>query len=101
MDFRHLLEQAQSFQRNLAQIDKDLAETRATGKAGGGVAQATVNGLGEVLELVLDPALLADGEPEQVARTVLAALQQAQQTARTEREQQRARLLGDLQLPDL
>lgn len=101
MDFRHLLEQAQNFQRHLAQVDKGLAETRATGTGGGGAVQATVNGLGEVLDLSLDPELLSTGDAGLLAQTVVAALRQAQETAKREREEQRARLLGDLQIPDL
>ena len=69
MDFRHLLEQAQNFQRNLAQIDKDLAgyETKTSG---GGGAQATVNGLGEVTALSLEAELVSSGDATLVARTV-------------------------------
>ncbi|RKY19024.1 MAG: nucleoid-associated protein, YbaB/EbfC family [Planctomycetota bacterium] len=101
MDFKHLLEQAQNFQHNLEQIEKDMEGLRTSGTAGGGAAQAVVNGQGAVLELELSPELVATGDAVQIAEVVKAALRQAQDAARAEREQRRGQLLGDLKLPDL
>jgi len=101
MDFRHLLEQAQNFQRHLAQIDEDLGQVHVTATAGGGVVEAQVDGLGKVTGITIDPELLAGGDAGLVQQTVLAAVTQAQEQAHAKREEQRAKLLGDLQLPDL
>lgn len=101
MDFRHLLEQAQNFQRNLAEIEKAMGALRVGGSSGGGAARVVVNGQGEVLELSVEQPLIAGGDARLVAQTVLAAIRQAQQKARAERDHQRGRLLSGLDIPDL
>jgi hypothetical protein len=100
MSLHHLLKQAENFQKSLEQIDKSLEDFRATGTAGGGVVKAVVNGQGVVQELTIDSSLVANADTKVLADAVLAALRQAQEAARSERQAQRKRLLGDLELPD-
>jgi hypothetical protein len=101
MSLHHLLKQAENFQKSLEQIDKSLEDYRATGTAGGGVVKAVVNGQGVVQELTIDSSLVANADTGVLADAVLAALRQAQEAAHSERQAQRKRLLGDLELPDL
>lgn len=99
MDFRHLLEQAKNFKQTLADLDRAMGERRHSASVAG--VKATVNGLGELHELQLEPSLTAAANPGQIAQAVVAAVRSAQETARQAREEERRQLLGDLELPDL
>lgn len=100
MDFRHLLEQAKNLERAMADLDVQLAAHVSQGSAGSGAVKVTIDGKGDVLDLVLDDELLATGDGRLVRDTILAALRQAAEASRRYREEQRAQLTGGLKLPE-
>lgn len=100
MDFRHLLEQAKNLERAIAELDERLRDHETSATAGSGAVEVRMNGVGDVLSLRIDPALVATGDAGLVSQTVLAALRQAAQASRTYREEQRAQLSGGLKLPE-
>ncbi len=85
LDFQALLQQAQKMQEQLFAAQEELAHTEVEGSAGGGLVKATVNGQGEVVELVIDPKVIDADDPEETAETVadlvLAAIRAAGQAA--------------------
>lgn len=101
MDVRHLLEQAKNLEKALAEVDERLKTHVSEGSAGSGAVKVSVNGAGDVLEVKLDPELLATGDAGLIEQTLLAALKQATEASRTYREEQRAALTGGLKLPEL
>ena len=58
-DFRELMATAQRIQSEVARIRDGLVSKTATGESGGGVVRCTVSGIGEVLELAIDPTFPA------------------------------------------
>ena len=100
MDFRHLLEKAKNLEKALAELDENLKSHETEGSAGSGAVQVKVNGAGDVVSMVIDPELAGAGDVELLQDTVLAALRQATEASRAYREEQRARLVGGLQLPE-
>lgn len=97
---RHLLEQAKALERALTETEQRLRTHESSGSAGGGTVQVRVNGAGDVTALRVAPDLIAGGDVALVEQTILAALKQATEAARTYREEQRAALTGGLKLPD-
>ncbi|MCF6524290.1 YbaB/EbfC family nucleoid-associated protein [Streptomyces sp. JJ36] len=91
---QQLLQQAQKMQQDLATAQQELAETPVEGTAGGGLVKATVNGSGELQNLVIDPRAVdpeggsAEEAAETVADLVLAAVRDATQAA-SELQQQK------------
>ncbi|MEX5632913.1 YbaB/EbfC family nucleoid-associated protein [Parafrankia sp. FMc2] len=73
----HILEQAQRMQAALFNAQQELAETRVTGSAGGELVIATVNGGGELVDLVIEPAAVDPDDAETLADLVLAAVRDA------------------------
>ena len=59
-----LLRQAQQMGGKVQAINEQLKSQRARGSAGGGMVEAEVNGLGEVLRIQIDPTLVERGERE-------------------------------------
>lgn len=48
--------------RKMGEINEKLKEQKTVGSSGGGMVEVEVNGLGEVLEIVIDDAVMSDKE---------------------------------------
>ncbi len=81
LDMQQLLAAAAQVQSQLASAQQQLAETKITGTAGGGLVTATVNGQGELIDLAIRPAAIDVTDPADAAQTladlVLAACRDA------------------------
>ena len=60
-DMNALLQQAQQMQERLEDAQAQLADTTVEGSVGGGVVTVTVNGIGELVDEVLDDAFVHGG----------------------------------------
>ncbi|WP_078901387.1 YbaB/EbfC family nucleoid-associated protein [Actinacidiphila yeochonensis] len=76
-----LLQQAQKMQQDLAAAQQELADATVEGSAGGGLVRATVSGAGELRALVIDPKAVDPDDTETLADLVVAAIQNANDTA--------------------
>jgi nucleoid-associated protein EbfC len=76
-DMQQLLQQAQKMQQDLAAAQEELAQTPVEGSAGGGLVKATVNGSGELQDLVIDPKAVDPEDTETLADLVVAAVRDA------------------------
>lgn len=85
LNFQHVLEQAQRMQQQLLSAQQELADTKVQGTAGGGLVSVTVNGTGEIEELLIDPKVIDASDPQETAETiadlVLAAIRDAGHSA--------------------
>jgi DNA-binding YbaB/EbfC family protein len=100
-DMGKVLKQAQKLQAEMARVQEALAAERVEATAGGGVVRAVANGRGELIELVIDPAVVDPADVGLLADLVLAAVNEAQRNARALAEERMKALAGDLQLPGL
>ncbi|MDH6119356.1 YbaB/EbfC family nucleoid-associated protein [Kitasatospora sp. GAS204B] len=80
-NMQQLLKQAQKMQQDLATAQQELAETKLTGSAGGGLVEATVTGSGELVALTIAPAAVDPDDTETLADLVLAAVRDANAAA--------------------
>ncbi|MFJ3214781.1 YbaB/EbfC family nucleoid-associated protein [Kitasatospora sp. NPDC086801] len=80
-NMQQLLKQAQKMQQDLAQAQQELAETKVSGSAGGGLVEATVTGAGELVALTIAPSAVDPEDTETLADLVLAAVRDANQSA--------------------
>ena len=69
-NIQHMLQQAQRMQEQLMSVQRELAEAEVEGSAGGGLVTATVNGQSELVRLVIDPAAIDAGDPQDTAETI-------------------------------
>jgi nucleoid-associated protein EbfC len=69
-NIQQMLQQAQRMQEQLINLQRELAETEVEGTAGGGLVTATVNGQSELVKLVIDPAAIDAGDPQDTAETL-------------------------------
>ena len=69
----NLMRQVQEMQRRADELQKGLAAMEVEGIAGGGLVRATLNGLGELKKLAIDPSLMKPDEKQIVEDLVVAA----------------------------
>lgn len=79
-DMNQLLEQAQQMQESLVAAQEELANTEVKGTSGGGLVTATVNGVGELQALDIQPEAVDPDDPEAMstlADLIVAAVRDA------------------------
>jgi DNA-binding YbaB/EbfC family protein len=69
----NFLKQMQEMQRRAEELQKGLASMEVEGVAGGGLVRATMNGLGELKRIAIDPSILKADEHGIVEDLVVAA----------------------------
>ena len=69
----NLMRQMQEMQRRAEELQKGLAQMEAEGVSGGGLVRATLNGLGELTRLAIDPSLMKPEDHGIVEDLVVAA----------------------------
>ena|SRR5215213_5535912 len=69
----NLMRQVQEMQRRAEELQNGLASMEVEGIAGGGLVAVTVNGLGDIKNVRIDPSLMKPGEQEIVQDLVVAA----------------------------
>ncbi|MGD8238914.1 MAG: YbaB/EbfC family nucleoid-associated protein [Armatimonadota bacterium] len=55
---------------------EELRAERVTASAGGGVVEATASGVGELLDVVIDPALVESGDVQMLQDLVVSAVRE-------------------------
>jgi DNA-binding YbaB/EbfC family protein len=87
-DIGSLLRRAQEVQQRMAALQRDLARRRVEGVSGAGLVRAVATGEFRILEIEIDPQLVAGGDramlQDLVAAAVNAALAQAQRMVQEE-----------------
>jgi DNA-binding YbaB/EbfC family protein len=105
MDMSKLLEQVGAMQQQMQQAQEELAQQTVEASAGGGAVVVTATGNGEIKSLRIDPKVIDPGDPELLADTVLAAVNEALRSAQSLAESKLGGLaggsLGGLGLPGL
>lgn len=101
MNIGDLMKQAQQFQENLVTVQNDLANKQVTGSSGAGMVTATLNGKGELLDLVIEQALVQPENAQMLQDLVVAAVNDGLVKARELGKAEMTRLTGGLNIPGL
>ena len=84
MDIQQMMKQAQQMQERL---QKQMAELRVEGNAGGGMVIVTVNGAKQVQAIRIDPEVVSKDDVEMLQDLIVAALNDAQRKVDEEMQQ--------------
>jgi DNA-binding YbaB/EbfC family protein len=87
---QQMMKQAQQMQDRL---QKQMAEARVEGGAGGGMVTVVVNGAKQVLALKLDPEVVSKDDVEMLQDLIVAAINDAQRKADEELKKQMGGML--------
>jgi DNA-binding YbaB/EbfC family protein len=91
-----MMQQLQRMQQQLAEAQEKLAEETVTSSAGGGAIKVTMTGDQKCREVVIDPELLKDADPEMLQDLVLSAVNMALDQSRELASQRLGPLAGGL-----
>ena len=80
-DFGALMQQAQQMQEDLERAQADLAQQSFTAQAGGDLVTATLNGKGELTDVVIKPEACDPEDTETLAALIVAASRAARAQA--------------------
>ncbi len=78
---RKLMQRAQEMQAQVKRAQQEVAGQTFEATSGGGVVKATVSGEGTVVAVEFDPSILDPDDPELVGDLVVAAVNQALESA--------------------
>jgi DNA-binding YbaB/EbfC family protein len=81
MDFEKLMKQAQHMQEEMAKAQEELAGETVEASAGGGMVKVKATGALEITEITIAPEAIDANDPELLADTVLAAVNEALRSA--------------------
>jgi hypothetical protein len=77
-----LMKQAQQMTGRMHEVNDQLRLQRVEGASGGGMIKVAANGLGEVLNVSIDPDLIERGDREMIEDLLPAAINDAQAQAK-------------------
>jgi DNA-binding YbaB/EbfC family protein len=98
MNFQQLMKQTQQMQERL---QKQMAELRAEGSAGGGMVSVVVNGAKQIQSLRIDPEVVSKDDVQMLQDLIVAAVNDAQRKADEEMAQSMTGMMGGLKIPGL
>ena len=95
-----LLKQAQKMQKAMEAAQAELETLAIEGSAAGGAIKAVVNGQGTLKSIKIDPEFLKE-DVASVEASIVAAVDNAVEKAKTQRQEQMNKITGGFSLPGL
>jgi DNA-binding YbaB/EbfC family protein len=94
MNIQQMMKQAQEMQTRL---QKQMAELKVEGNAGGGMVKVVINGAKQVQTLTIDPEVVSKDDVEMLQDLIVAAINDAQRKA----DEEMARMMGGMLPPGM
>lgn len=98
MNMNNIMKQYQRMQRKLEETQEELSKKEYTGQAGGGAVKATVTGAKVLTKLELDKDAVDPEDVETLEDMIVAAVNQALESADEDSQSQMGKLTGGLGL---
>ena len=98
---RNMIKQAQQMQAKLAQIQEELANTKTEATSGGGVVKAVVIGTSKIDSITIDPKAVDPDDVELLQDLILAAINEAFESAQKLANEKMGQITGGLNIPGL
>ena len=97
----NLMRQAQEMGGKMQEVNAKLKSQKVTASAGGGMVEVEMNGLGQVLRLVIEPELVEKNEREMLEDLIPAAVNDAIQKAKLLHVEEMKSLTNGIDVPGL
>ena len=101
MNFQQMQQMMKQAQQMQERLQKQLAEARVEGNAGGGMVTVVMNGAKQVQSIKLDPEVVSKDDVEMLQDLIVAALNDAHRKADEETQKNMGGLMGGLKIPGL
>ncbi len=96
MDMNKMLQQVAQMQEQMAKAQEELAHETVEASAGGGMVTVVATGALEIKEIRIAPEAIDPDDPELLADTVVAAVNEALRSAQAMMESRMGGMLGGL-----
>jgi len=98
MNIQQMMKQAQQMQERL---QKQMAELRVEGNAGGGMVTVVVDGAKQVQSIKIDTEVVSKDDVEMLQDLIVAAINDAQRKAEEKLSESMGGMMGGLKLPGM
>lgn len=100
LNLMELLKQFQNMQKEIENIKSELSQKKVSASVGGGMVEVTANGRQKIVDIKIEPELIAENDKEMIEEMVVAgvnlALEKAAELAREEMNKAAGGLLSNL-----
>ena len=97
--FGDMMKQAQKMQKNMSELQNQLAEHRYEGSAGGGIVKVVVDGKQMLKELKISSKALDEKDVTLLEDLVITAIGEAQRTSQEKMAEAYSKVTGGFNLP--
>ena len=101
MDINQVMQQAQQFQKRMADIQNELAGQQLTSTVGGGMVIVTVNGKNDLLAIKIEREVINPDDPNLLQDLIVAGVNDAMRKAREAMQTEMQKLTGGMNIPGL
>jgi DNA-binding YbaB/EbfC family protein len=98
MNIQQMMKQAQQMQDRM---QKQMADLRVEGAAGGGMVTVVINGAKQIQSVTIDPEVVSKDDVEMLQDLIVAAINDAQRKADDELQQSMSGMLGGMKIPGM
>ena len=89
----NMMKQAQKLQKQMLEMQEELAKKTVEGSSGGGMVKVIANGQQDILEVKIDPEVVDPGDIELLEDLIVAAIANARDNAKSMMEAEMGKLL--------
>ncbi len=98
---KNMLKQAQQMQARLAAVQEEIAVARTEATVGGGMIKVAVIGGSKVESITIDPEVVDPDDVEMLQDLILAAINEAMDSAQKLASDKMSQITGGLNIPGL
>lgn len=100
-NMNNLLKQAQKFQKQMEDMQKELEEKEFEASVGGGAVVAVANGKKQIVDIKLKPEVVDPDDVEMLEDLILSACSEALKKAEEETSKEMGKITGGFNLPGM
>ncbi len=101
MKLDNIMKQAQKMQKQMVEIQEELANRTVEASVGGGVVTVVANGQQEIISVTIDPEVVDPDDVEMLQDLIIAAVNEAHRKAQELMNTEMGKLTGGLKIPGL
>ena len=101
MNMNNLMKQAQKMQKQMAEMQEDLANKTLEVSAGGGAIKVIVTGEKQIKELTISPDVVDPDDVEMLQDLVISAVNEAMRQMEESVSSQMSKITGGMNLPGM
>lgn len=100
INIQKMMQQAQQVQFKLQEMQEKFKDLEVQGESGGGLVKITMNCVGEMRKLDIDPSLLSSDDKETLEDLIIAAVNNASDAKDERVQSETKKMMADMGLPE-